>query len=55
MAISLKEGDRAPFFRGINQEGKEISLNDYKGKKIILYFMSALFRHCVGSGFIDNS
>ncbi len=38
MAISLKEGDRAPFFRGINQEGKEISLNDYKGKKIILYF-----------------
>lgn len=34
----LKEGDKAPFFKGINQEGKEISLNDYKGKKLILYF-----------------
>lgn len=34
----LKEGDKAPFFKGINQEGKEISLDDYKGKKLILYF-----------------
>lgn len=36
--IQLKEGDQAPFFRGINQDGKEISLNDYRGKKLILYF-----------------
>lgn len=34
----LKEGDKAPFFKGINQEGKEISLDDYKGKRLILYF-----------------
>lgn len=34
----LKEGDVAPFFKGLNQEGKEISLNDFKGKKLILYF-----------------
>lgn len=34
----LKAGDKAPFFKGINQDGKEISLSDYKGKKLILYF-----------------
>ena len=36
--IQLKEGDKAPDFKGINQEGKEISLNDFQGKKLILYF-----------------
>ena len=35
---SLKEGDKAPFFKGINQDGKEISLDDFKNKKLILYF-----------------
>ncbi len=35
---SLQEGDQAPFFKGLNQAGEEISLNDYKGKKLILYF-----------------
>lgn len=34
----LKEGDKAPFFEGINQDGKEISLNDFKEKKLVLYF-----------------
>lgn len=34
----LKEGDKAPFFKGINQNGKEISLDDFKNKKLILYF-----------------
>lgn len=33
----LKEGDKAPFFKGINQDGKEISLDDFKDKKLILY------------------
>jgi len=31
-------GDTAPMFEGVNQEGKKISLNDFKGKKLILYF-----------------
>ena len=31
-------GDKAPFFKGVNQNGKEISLDDFKGKKIVLYF-----------------
>lgn len=34
----LKEGDKAPFFKGLNQNGQEISLEHFKGKKLILYF-----------------
>lgn len=34
----LKVGDKAPAFEGINQEGKTISLSDFSGKKLILYF-----------------
>lgn len=34
----LKEGEKAPYFEGMNQDGKKISLNDYKGEKLILYF-----------------
>jgi thioredoxin-dependent peroxiredoxin len=34
----LKVGDKAPDFSGINQDGKKISLSDFSGKKLILYF-----------------
>jgi peroxiredoxin Q/BCP len=34
----LKEGAAAPVFSGKDQDGKTISLADYKGKKVILYF-----------------
>lgn len=34
----LKEGEVAPQFKGIDQNNNEISLADYKGKKVILYF-----------------
>ncbi len=34
----LKVGDKAPVFEGVNQDGKKISLNDFAGKKLILYF-----------------
>jgi peroxiredoxin len=30
---TLKAGDKAPGFTGINQEGKKIDLNDFFGKK----------------------
>lgn len=40
MAIVLKEGEKAPAFSGTDQDGKNISLNDYKGKKLVLYFYS---------------
>jgi peroxiredoxin Q/BCP len=38
--ILLKEGDKAPGFSGTDQNGKKISLSDYKGKKLVLYFYS---------------
>ena len=35
---SLKQGDKAPEFEGIIQDGSTIKLSDYKGKKVVLYF-----------------
>ena len=34
----LQEGDKAPAFTAIDQNGKKISLTDFKGKKVVLYF-----------------
>ncbi|MDA3954301.1 MAG: thioredoxin-dependent thiol peroxidase [Bacteroidales bacterium] len=34
----LNEGDKAPSFKGVDQNGEVISLDHYKGKKVILYF-----------------
>ncbi len=34
----LKIGDKAPEFKGINEKNEEISLKDFKGKKVVLYF-----------------
>jgi peroxiredoxin Q/BCP len=36
--ITLEEGDKAPAFHGKDQNGKKVSLSDYKGKKVVLYF-----------------
>lgn len=36
--ITLKEGDKAPAFTGKDQDDKKISLSDYKGRKLVLYF-----------------
>ena len=35
---TLKPGDVAPAFSATDQNGKEVSLEVYKGKKVILYF-----------------
>ncbi|MEO8172093.1 MAG: thioredoxin-dependent thiol peroxidase [Sediminibacterium sp.] len=37
MAV-LKEGSKAPVFKALDQNGKPISLADFKGKKVVLYF-----------------
>ncbi|MCB0396063.1 MAG: thioredoxin-dependent thiol peroxidase [Flavobacteriales bacterium] len=34
----LKEGDKAPQFKGIDQDENPISLEDFSGRKLILYF-----------------
>lgn len=38
MATELKIGQKAPAFSGKDQNGKDVSLKDYLGKKIVLYF-----------------
>jgi len=34
----LKPGDKAPEFTSTDQNGKEVSLKDFAGKKVVLYF-----------------
>lgn len=36
--VSLKKGDKAPDFSGKDENGNNISLSDYKGKRVILFF-----------------
>src|SRR6185295_3899147 len=38
--ITLKQDDKAPGFTGKDQNGKQVSLADFKGRKLILYFFS---------------
>lgn len=34
----LKPGDKAPDFKAKDEQGNDISLSDYKGKKLVLFF-----------------
>ncbi len=34
----IKKGDKAPNFKAKNQNGEWVSLSDFKGKKLVLYF-----------------
>ncbi|HEY4149667.1 MAG TPA: redoxin domain-containing protein, partial [Chitinophagaceae bacterium] len=36
--LHLKEDDKAPSFTGTDQHGNKVSLKDFKGRKLILYF-----------------
>lgn len=36
--IQLTEGDKAPDFKTKDQQGKPVSLKDFSGKKVVLYF-----------------
>ncbi len=35
---TLKEGDKAPGFSALDQDGNTRTLNDYKGKKLVVFF-----------------
>src|SRR6187455_907995 len=37
MAI-LEEGQKAPAFKGLDQNGNSVSLADFKGKKLVIFF-----------------
>jgi len=36
--MALTIGEKAPIFKSTNEKGETISLVDYKGKKLVLYF-----------------
>jgi peroxiredoxin Q/BCP len=38
MAHPLKPGDPAPDFEGTTTDGTKVSLKDYRGKKLVMYF-----------------
>ena len=35
---NLKEGDKAPAFESVDEKGEKITLEEYRGKKVVLYF-----------------
>jgi peroxiredoxin Q/BCP len=35
---NLKVGDKAPNFKALDEQGNTVTLSDYKGKKIVLFF-----------------
>jgi len=37
-SMTLKPNDKAPDFGLINQEGKKVSLSDFRGNKVLLFF-----------------
>lgn len=36
--VTLQKGDKAPDFKALDQDGKTVTLSDFKGKKLVLYF-----------------
>jgi peroxiredoxin len=41
--MALQKGDKAPSFKLFNTEKKEVSLEDFKGKNLIVHFFPAAF------------
>ncbi len=38
LELKLREGDPAPDFTGLTTEGRQVSLSDFRGKSVVLYF-----------------
>lgn len=36
--MNLHPGDAAPNFTALNQQGESVSLSDFRGKKVVIYF-----------------
>jgi peroxiredoxin Q/BCP len=36
--MNLQPGDAAPNFTALNQRGESVSLSDFRGKKVVIYF-----------------
>ena len=39
MPTPLRPGDPAPDFAGVTTEGKRVALKDFRGRKLVLYFL----------------
>ena len=35
---TLEVGEKAPDFRTVDQDGKPVSLSDFRGRKVVLFF-----------------
>ena len=51
--MKLKIGDKAPEFTSVDENGNEIKLTDYKGKKVVLYFYPKR-QFCKNHCFLDR-
>ena len=38
LELKLKEGDQAPNFTAVSTEGRQVSLSEFRGKNVVLYF-----------------
>ena len=38
LELKLQEGDKAPEFTALDQDGRKVSLSDFRGKHLVLYF-----------------
>jgi peroxiredoxin Q/BCP len=43
---TLKKGDKAPDFSGLDQDGNAHKLADYKGKKLVVFFYPSKYSGC---------
>lgn len=41
--MKLAEGDKAPFFSRSDQTGREVTLDDYAGHRLVIYFYPKVF------------
>lgn len=41
--MQLSPGDEAPFFKRLNQDGSEVTLDDYAGHRLVIYFYPRAF------------
>ena len=43
----MNVGDKAPEVLGVNEQGEQILLSHYRGKKVVLYFIPRTIRRAV--------
>lgn len=43
MAVKINKGDKAPAFKLVSTDRKEVSLDDYRGKNVVLLFFPMAF------------